>query len=85
MVTNSSLKCKYTNFLRITLRTIPKPLRHHPEDILKVIRHVVPHLVAGAVALFLVREGLAPEFLGDALFHNSANLAAGGVAFDADG
>ena len=50
-----------------------------------MIRHVVPHLVAGAVALFLVREGLAPEFLGDALFHYPANLAAGRIAFDADG
>ena len=69
---------------RAFLRTIPEPLRNHPEDVFEVIGHVMPRFVARPVALPLAREGLPPELLRDALLHDPANLTAGRVALDVD-
>lgn len=50
-----------------------------------MVRNVVARLVAGAVADALALRGLAPKLLGHALLHNPAHLAAGGIAFNANG
>ena len=64
---------------------VPEALGDGPEDVSEMVRHVVPHTVPRPVAGLFRRAGVAPELLGDALFHDAAHLAAGGVVLDADG
>ena len=64
---------------------VAEALRDGPEDVPEMVRHVVAHAVARAVARLLALGGVPPELLGHALLHDAADLAAGGVALDADG
>ena len=67
------------------LTTIPEPLRDHPKDVPEVVGDMVAGFVAGTVALLFAHRGIAPEILRNALLHDAADLAAGRIAFEADG